>query len=181
MQKRDIIRQLFQIAHNVRGDQHGMVWIARKVGKHFDDLIANDRIQSSRRLVEQQKLRPVRKCRRDAELHFGSARQFTKRLFFRNCQHIKIVCICGGVPLSVNIPQHTADLHRIQALWHSDLIQHNADVLPHARKSRRVHILSKHTDRPRILFDHAEDQAHGRALSCAVFADQTHDAAVGQR
>ena len=153
--------------------------VAREFAEQFDDLLAHDRVEPVRRLVEQKELRVVRERRGDRNLHFVAARKLRKWLFLRHAQPFEQRRVRVLRPAAVGALQHLPELHGRQARGHARLVEHDADLLLHPPKLRAV-VVPQHRNVAAVARRHVENQADQRAFARAVFADQPQDAAARQ-
>ena len=175
MQKGHVVAELFQVADDVGGDEHGVVLVPGEVREDLHHLVPHHRVQPGGGLIQHQEPGVVGQGHGDGQLHFHAPGELLEALVPRQGQPSQIVLVDRLIPAAEDPGHDPAHLPGRQALGIAGLIQHHADlVLVRA-------LPAQHPDAAPVRPGHAQEHADGGALPGAVFAHQAQDTALGQR
>jgi hypothetical protein len=68
VQDDEVVADPFQVAHQVRGEQHGRALLGDRPHQHLQELAAGQRVETGHRLVQQQDVRPFGQCEGERDL-----------------------------------------------------------------------------------------------------------------
>ena len=177
MDKRDIVRDLVEVARDVAGQQHGVRFVLHEIVQQVEHLVPHDRVKSARRLVQNQQLRAVRERRRDGQLHFHAARIILDGLAAVDAEAVETGRELRPVPRAVGSAEQRVHLRGVHRAQKAAVLQHHADALTYRRIIRPS---AEHLDLTAVRPHKVENGLDERRLSGSVFADQTHHTAARQ-
>ena len=172
----DVVCALFKVRDDVCREQDAVLAVLDDRAEDVQKLIARDGVQTARRFVQDQQLRPVRQRKRQGELHAHALRKLGDLLFGIERKAVHQRLIRRLVPVRVKALRHVRDRTELLAAVVGKLAEHETDLFLAVRLvCPKVFALKEHGAAVRV--DKVQDRLDRRRLARAVASDEAHDAA----